>query len=582
MLKNMKIGKKILLGNIGIIMIMTLSMGILGYLIPKDILISRSREQSEELMKQLGDNFNYSIKAIESVVTSETFNPGLSSLLRENSSQSEYNRKKEIIGYGYNLISFQKDIRYVLIEDKEGKIYSASRGKDTFTKEEKESLLDYERAYELWGITLWKPYNDNLVFATKLLFDYGDMYPVGVISVGVDVSYFSEMYQSLVNNGNGIVFTNQYGEILIGTDDLYKKMADQIQSAKSGEIVSGQQITYDSKEYIYTLGKTKDNRIKIMNFLPVESITKAAKEKLLPSFFMVVVFATIVSFAFAAKVSGQISDNIKLLLCSIERISKGDFSEKLVPKSYDEIGRLAENFNIMSEKIQLLIKTVSAEKLQKKNSEIRALQFEYDSLQAKINPHFLYNTLESINSMAKLAGEDTIAESICMLGNYLREAISSRRKFVTVDEEIQNIRQYIAIQKLSYGDKIQAEYNIEEAVEEAVVPKLILQPLVENSIVHGIDPKCENGHIKVGVYGKETDVILFVEDDGVGIPEEKMENLMTADGTDKKHTKVGLYAVDKRVKILYGDTYGLKVESKEEKGTRVEVRIPIRFEDEVN
>ena len=577
--KNIKIGQKLLLGNIGIIFIMTLFMGIMGYIIPRNILLERSKEQSQTLMNQMSDNFNYAIRAIEGVVTSETFNSDFSSLLKNNPVKNQYSRKKDIQTYGNNLISFQKNIQYVLVGDGERNIYSISREKDILTKEEKEQLLDYDTAYKLWGITLWKPYNENMVFATKLIFDYGNMQPIGVVSIGVDVSYFSGIYKEITGNGNGIVVLNKYDDILFSNDSRYLKLAKNVLRNKNYE--DEKEITFGKENYIYTMGKVKDERIQVMNFLSVGEITRTAKEKLLPSFLLAAVFSVVLSSGLAAAVSGQVAANIKLLLKSIERISHGDFSEKIVPESYDEIGMLAENFNNMADQIQLLLQTVSNEKIQKKNSEIRALQFEYDSLQAKINPHFLYNTLESINCMAKLQGQERIGESICMLGNYLRETISSKRKYVTVREEIDNISQYIAIQKLSYGDKIQAKYEVAEALEDAIVPKLILQPLVENSIVHGIDQKNGVGHIKVTVKGDGTDMLLTVVDDGVGIPGGKLKSVMQSDTEDKKHTKVGLYAVDKRVRILYGNEYGIGIESSPGKETRVCVRIPIRFEDVV-
>lgn len=587
MLKNMKVGPKLLLCNIGIIVIMTVFMSVSGYYIPKEMLLSNSREQSQELIKQLSDNFNYSIQAMEGNITSVTFTYEFGRLLSNRLSLAPYERKEAITAYGYSVISYQKHIQCVLIEDSEGKIYSSWRKKDILTKEEKEQLLDRDMAYKLKGKTLWKPYSDDLVFATKVIFDRGNMQPVGVMSVGVDVDYFSGMYQGLVDNGNGIVILNKYGDILVATDENYENAARDIQTKYKGKAISGSQIISRDRTYIYTPGETKDGRIQIMNFLPVDSVTKAARAKILPSFLAAALIAILLSVGVTTMISGQISANIKLLLNSIERISKGDFSEKLVPKSYDEIGSLAENFNTMTDQIQVLLHTVSEEKLHKKNSELRALQFEYDSLQAKINPHFLYNTLESINSMAKLEGQDAIAESICMLGNYLRETISSKHRFVTVEEEIQNINQYIAIQKLSYGDKIQAEFKVQEALEEAIVPKLILQPLVENSIVHGIDPKETDGHILVSVYEDGMDMILEVADDGIGIPQEKSEFVMKKQAAgqkdkDKKHTKVGLYAVDKRIRILYGDDYGVTIKSQENCGTTIQIRVPIRFEDEVD
>lgn len=220
-------------------------------------------------------------------------------------------------------------------------------------------------------------------------------------------------------------------------------------------------------------------------------------------------------------------------------------------------------------------------KYRKKNSEIKALQFEYDSLQAKINPHFLYNTLESISSLAKLNGQQKIADSICMLGNYLREAISDKRKFVTLEEELENSRQYVEIQKLSYGDKLQVDFEVEEALNEVMVPKLILQPLVENSILHGIEPKIGEGHICIVAGCDKTDMIIKIVDDGVGVTGERITEVMKGKKTDSKHTKVGIRAVHKRIQILYGLSYGIQIESRKQEGTAVNIRLPIIFEDEV-
>ena len=213
---------------------------------------------------------------------------------------------------------------------------------------------------------------------------------------------------------------------------------------------------------------------------------------------------------------------------------------------------------------------------------MKALQFEYDSLQAKINPHFLYNTLESINSLAKLKGQQDIADSIFLLGKYLREAISSKRKFVLLEEEIQNIRNYVKIQQLSYGDKIQIIFHVDEALLDVVVPKLILQPLVENSIVHGIEPKIGKGRIEITARCEKKDMYIVVWDDGVGISREQLENTMEhkPGNSGYEHTKVGLMAVHKRIRILYGEAYGIHIHSSPQEGTSIMIKLPINFEDE--
>lgn len=579
--KNQKISRKLLISNTGIILIMSLLIGGVGYDVAKNILISRTVKQSEALMGQLSSNMNYAVGALENLLTSQTYNKEFGTVLGRNpgngESKKQYDKKKEVETYGYNLINFNKYIKNVIISDNFGNTYSMSDG--TYPLAEEEPSLDYDRAYEMWGPTYWKPYTEELVFATRVIFDYTTMKPAGMIAIGVDASYFKEMYGDMVKDDSGsIVVMNRNEEILLSSDEKSSVITGNILSKYPAVYKEWGEIYYKNDKYLYVVWPTEGKRLQLMFILSDAAISAEILQVLRPLVF-VTLAAVILSGIFASMISRQITSNIKLLMSNIQRISQGDFSRKIIPESHDETGILAERFNDMSEQIQKLIVTVSNEKVLKKNSELKALQFEYDSLQAKINPHFLYNTLESINSLAKLKGEEQIADSIYLLGNYLREAISSRKKFVTLEEEIQNIRNYVEIQKLSYGDKISVNFELDEALMEAVVPKLILQPLVENAIVHGIEPKIGNGLIRISASCEGADMRLTVWDNGVGISEKQMENVMEAE--ESRHTKVGLMAVHKRIQILYGMDYGVAIQSSRESGTEIAVRLPIKLEDEV-
>ncbi len=582
---DLKIGQKLFVSSVGVILIMTLLMGVCGYGISRKIILSRTKEQSAKLMEQLSLNYNYAVRNLENLITSHTYNVSFSALLRKDvnnlTEKSKYDRKKQIEAVGYNLINFNKYITKVIVCDNNGTIYYSHGRGEKLNSEQQKLYLDYDTAYEKWGVTFWKPGNEQEVFATKLLFDYVNMSPVGAVSVGVSRIYFEELYDGITEDGTGIVVLNRNCEILLSTDENNSELARVILENYPEETDQEQKVYFHHKKYLYTLQKTADKRIQVMNLMPESSITSEIFHKLMIPFFGLSLFAIILSTIFAYGISGQIASNIRLLLENIRRISKGDFSGRICPESRDEIGLLAEEFNDMAVQIQNLLQTVTNEKIQKKNSEIKALQFEYDSLQAKINPHFLYNTLESISSLAKLNGQQKIADSICMLGNYLREAISDKRKFVTLEEELENSRQYVEIQKLSYGDKLQVDFEVEEALNEVMVPKLILQPLVENSILHGIEPKIGEGHICIVAGCDKTDMIIKIVDDGVGVTGERITEVMKGKKTDSKHTKVGIRAVHKRIQILYGLSYGIQIESRKQEGTAVNIRLPIIFEDEV-
>lgn len=584
---NLKIKQKLLISNIGIILIMVCLTGVSGYYISRNLLITTSVKSSVDLMEQLSSNFDYAIESLEDFILMQTFNKDFSGIIgketEKGNSKALFDRKKKLLNFSYNLMNFNKYIKAVLVQDNFENIYYYSTDySSSMSLEEQADNLAFQKAYEMWGTTYWKPYNEELVFASSLVFDFESMKPLGVISIGIDTAYFKELYKNISSEkANEILVLNQDRQILIGEDNKGRELAEIILEKYKPINEEGKEIYYKDEKYIYTTWKAKGNGIQVMNLIS-EKVIMDGIFKLLTPVIWSALLGVILSAAIAVLISGQISSNIKLLLTNIRSISKGDFSQKIVPASYDEVGMLAVEFNHMSEQIVQLFKSVTDEKIQKKNSELKALQFEYDSLQAKINPHFLYNTLESINSLAKLKGQQDIADSIFLLGKYLREAISSKRKFVLLEEEIQNIRNYVKIQQLSYGDKIQIIFHVDEALLDVVVPKLILQPLVENSIVHGIEPKIGKGRIEITARCEKKDMYLVVWDDGVGISQEQLENTMEhkPGNSGYEHTKVGLMAVHKRIRILYGEAYGIHIHSSPQEGTSIMIKLPINFEDE--
>lgn len=584
--KNLQIRKKLLISNIGIISIMVLFLGVMGFTISRNLLVTRSVASSEKLMEQLSYNFNHAVKALEDLVLMQTYQNNFSKLLREDTegytNKQMYDRKKEVETYSYNLINFHKSIKTVIIADNFENIYYVSEEGQSMEGEVMKDCVDFDGAYELWGTTYWRHYDENQIFASRLVFDYQTMKPIGVIAIGVDTAYFRELYKNIVeDDSSSIVVLNQNHEILMESDEESRRMAEAIMEKYLPVKETGKEIYYNNRKFIYTTWMTDGKGIQVMNLISEREITNAIFRLLKPLLLSVLV-GVLLSAALAFGISGQISSNIRLLLAHIRKVSKGDFSKQMEPDSYDEIGMLAVEFNNMSRQIQQLLETVTNEKIQKKNSELKALQFEYDSLQAKINPHFLYNTLESINSMAKLRGEQKIVDSIYLLGNYLREAISSKKVFVTLEEEIMNIKNYIQIQQLSYEDKIQVWFSLDESLMEAMVPRLILQPLVENAIVHGIEPKIGQGNIRISAKCDKRDMLITVQDDGVGIPKKRLAFIMDdKEDPQRKYTKVGLMTVHKRIWILYGEAYGITIESTQTDGTCIQVRLPIKFEDEV-
>lgn len=232
-----------------------------------------------------------------------------------------------------------------------------------------------------------------------------------------------------------------------------------------------------------------------------------------------------------------------------------------------EIQTLSAAFNTMLTKISHLIKENYTAQLMQRESEIKALQ-------AQMNPHFLYNTLETVNWMAHMHGIDSISRLICSLSTLLRASTNTQKRFIPLSEELSYIENYIHIQSVRYGERLHCKFFIDSGLANAVLPKLILQPLVENAIQHGLDPKPEGGSIYLFARRKEDTLILQVIDDGIGMEQETISNIFESDSKNTHASHIGICNTNCRLRLLYGEPYGISIQSRPGIGTTVTVSLP--------
>ena len=238
------------------------------------------------------------------------------------------------------------------------------------------------------------------------------------------------------------------------------------------------------------------------------------------------------------------------------------------PDTGDEISDLFRSFRNMILKIRELVEQNTAEQREKRKSELNALQ-------AQINPHFLYNTLDSIIWMAEAGDRKNVVLMTSALAKLLRKSISNRNEMVTLEEEIEYTRSYLIIQKMRYVDKLEYEMDVESAILQMEVVKLIVQPLVENAIYHGIKYKEGKGLVRIeGGFG-EDQVVLRIIDNGVGMTKTQLAHVFDERETDTRRNGVGVLNVHRRIRLHYGGEYGLSFESAEGEGTTVSIHLPL-------
>ncbi|NOU96914.1 HAMP domain-containing protein [Paenibacillus sp. LMG 31456] len=285
---------------------------------------------------------------------------------------------------------------------------------------------------------------------------------------------------------------------------------------------------------------------------------------------IVLLFVLLIS----AFMSAKISLPIKRLEKSMRKVEQGEFDIHITVRGDDEVGRLSRRFNFMVVRIRQLMEQSVHEQEAKRKSELEVLQ-------SQINPHFLYNTLNSVVRMAGSGKSEDVITMITSLSKFFRISLSRGKHIITVQEELEHIRNYLIIQKIRYKNKFEYEITADEESLPCYTLKLMLQPLVENAIYHGIEMMADPGHIHISARIVHDKLLFEVRDDGLGIPEGKLKQLLTGSVRSEEGSGVGVKNVHERIQLAYGNSYGLEVESELEEGTTVRLWIPlIKQEDE--
>jgi two-component system sensor histidine kinase YesM len=267
-------------------------------------------------------------------------------------------------------------------------------------------------------------------------------------------------------------------------------------------------------------------------------------------------------------ISSKISQPIKRLERQMKRVENGDFDINLEVNGEDEVKRLSKAFNLMVSRIRQLMNQIISEQEAKRKSEFKALQ-------AQINPHFLYNTLDSIVWMNENQNYEGVTTMVSALAKLFRVSISKGSEIINVSDEIEHATSYLTIQKIRYKDKFNFQIEAQPEVLYQKTLKLVLQPIIENAIYHGISQLQEKGEIKIAVAIEDGNIVYRVTDNGYGIKPEVLKTILDREPVSAHGGGVGLKNVNERIKLCYGIEYGLEIVSELDVGTTVIISIPL-------
>ncbi|MEK4526790.1 MULTISPECIES: cache domain-containing sensor histidine kinase [Paenibacillus] len=572
-----RIKYKIMVICMTVIILPVLVMTINSYYSSERLLAQNYTTLLNDLAKQTNIRIDEFLKEIEkiSLLASNGLSDNLSAthegsfpiqdFLREGDEQHEI--------AAYNIL-----MNYIMMKDRVFSIYlyNMNGGQDLFVSPHQPIDPNFKVANELWfkkfmhdkdrTITLTTRIDEQLenkilaVSHARKIHDVTSGKLLGVIVVSIDIKFIEIVNRNLqeglrsrfmiVDEDDKIVYN--VNERLIGT--LFR---DNVRPPEALNVVVTSPLSQQKwTTYLY---------------MPLDELTADGKilgRNLVTLAIVIVLFAAVISIF----LSHVITTPIKKLLRNIALVEKGQFEQFEPIGSRDEIGHLSIRFNKMSHELKRLVERMQQEEIEKAKAEMRALHDQ-------IKPHFLYNTLGSVKWIASMQQADKIVEMTDALISMLRYATKSDGTLVTIREELDNITNYVTIQNVRYYDCIQMRYEIEDRLLNYRMPKMILQPIVENAIFHGLAELEEDGIITIRIQSQLDEVVIQVCDNGVGMDHHTMQNLMEEKSGEGTGTNgIGLHNVQRRIQLHFGKSYGIQVESKIGEGTIFSILLPAILE----
>ena len=411
------------------------------------------------------------------------------------------------------------------------------------------------------GLELYGKNEHNIMVIKSLMVPYSDKI-FGTMYMKIDEKIFREIYEDFIGKDEQIMIMDTKGTIVSSNNEKIIGSKNEVILSEVEDIHKNNlvyKIVKEGGDKKVILGKYLSiYDMYIVNEVGMNNVLQAI-HTMIPLFFSMCFIITILTmicvFIITRKITLPITKLIEQMQCS----QNGCFVKTNQIKGSYEVRELQYVYNTMIDELNSYIDSMIMAQKQKRKAELEALQMQ-------INPHFLYNTLATIKYLGWKGDTKTLTETINSLIDLLQNTIGKTDEMITIKDEIVNLRNYVTINKARYGEDIKVDFYIEESCEKELIPKLILQPFVENSFFHGYQNK-QDGHIRVFIQEEKGYILCEIADDGDGIKEKPKNNKQNFSG-------IGIKNVDERIKLIYGEKYGVSITSNYKKGTIVSIKLP--------
>ena len=566
-----------------IIICLVLSFFSAFYITSRVVKESNSR-YTTQIISQINTNLDYYLEYMENVSNLATINPDVRRFMSNDLSQDELdNVKQSIFDYFSVILKSRKDIRNIVLLNANGEVLLNQEGKTLNPHSDYQNSDWYQNAVSAKGSTVFTTSHvQNIIYdqypwvvsLSRAIYDYKENKLLGVVLIDLSYDVITDLCESIDMGKRGYLYILDkeanmvyHPALQLIYSGLRTEPKDEILQSEQSTIIAGQ----GSDKKLYTIFEMPTTRWKIVAVSYENEILKD-KELIQAMFILMGVLFTVIATALSIFFSLKLTRPLQRLEKNMKKVREGNFDIHIPIESTDETGRLSETFNSMVDKIKQLMQDSIADQKQKRRLELKALQ-------SQINPHFLYNTLDSIIWMAEDGQVDDVVEMTSALSKLFRTSISKGDEIISFREELENISSYLTIQQIRYKDKLNYSIEVSDDLMQYKVLKLILQPLVENAIYHGIKQAQEPGKITVKAFEAGGNLIVEITDNGAGMEPQVLERILTDNPikaeNSRKSSGIGTSNVNQRIKLAFGEQYGLLYESTLGQGTTVVVTLPI-------
>ena len=582
LLHNMKLFQKFVLTYCILLIIPILIISSYAYAKLSNIITDNFLNSASESFEQSLDYMNYTVyKIFDTSNTIVVNNTVTDILIRDVETYALTDQIYDFSKLQSYLCSFENnlDIKKINLYINDGLIYSSenvSFFKASSLKNTKvEDCILRTNARFIWG-PMWylneSTVNDTL-FLLKSIKNPDDLsedigflridFRKSIIQDIIDkINPLDDVFSFVINSDNKIIASSR------DLKDLYDNSSIDLELIKSAAQFSNQLTTFDDGKFYLQSAAIDKTDWYMVNVLPKSSILSTIKTQR-NYLFIIVILTIIMAIILAAYLVKVINKRLFQVIDGMRQVPNGQLSNYIENDSSDEVGELIDNYNYMISKMSILVDEQYKLGKEVKNAELKALQ-------SQINPHFLYNTLDMINWMAQKNMNKEISLAVKNLAKFYKLSLNKGKDITTIRNEVEHSKLYVNLQNMRYDNRITLITRLDESLMDCSIPKITFQPIIENSINHGILGRgMENGSILISGYISQNNLIIQISDDGIGIEKEVLPLILKENNLQTKGSGYGLKNINQRIKLLYGESYGLSFTSNYGFGTTVEITLPV-------